>query len=341
MMGPIPGNFVEMHEGDVKVQVRRLQETHNRLRTKMQSTHKKNAKAKYHPLLAAHAYRNLVASVTPEDMTIYQSPTNGVMVEDCNAAYQYDIDKDDYNSIIGAVSNSLPTRRLRAKQRRLAAKRHALSRHAFHRKMIRLARNTHLRARRIARSHHQTRRRLMAFVEGSEHDNDPAMMHNIDTAAPAFELGPHGDHAMNTAHELGNKDWMDKDFVATVDGGIGTPEYYGEKSYARAGDNFVAPVQYALTQASADCGEKKCDQTRTYNEMKITINHMADAEMHYAEVKEKCHTIQTTLTTTAAADQYAYYKSKVEPCNEDLAEAEFEVRHANHSQHSAALSFRA
>ena len=43
----------------------------------------------------------------------------------------------------------------------------------------------------------------------------------------------------------------------------------------------------------------------------------------------------------AAADKYEYYQSYVDPCNEDMAEAEAEVHYANHSQHSAALSFRA
>ena len=132
------------------------------------------------------------------------------MVEDCNAAHQYGIDTDDFNTVIDALPEDAPntkhTRRLRARTRRLAAKRHALSRHAFHRNMVRLVRKTHLRARRIARSHHKTRRRLMAFVEGSEHNYDPSMMHTIDTAAPAFELGPHGEHAMNIAHELGNEE---------------------------------------------------------------------------------------------------------------------------------------
>ena len=71
------------------------------------------------------------------------------------------------------------------------------------------------------------------------------------------------------------------------------------------------------------------------------MDHMVEAETHYAEVKETCLAHQTTLTTTPAADQYNYYKSNVAPCNEEMAEAEFEVRHANHSQHSAALSFRA
>merc|ERR1711937_839715 len=146
---------------------------------------------------------------------------------------------------------------------------------------------------------------------------------------------------MNIAHELTNEDWMDEGFAAAVDGGIGTPEYYAEESYAHPGDNFVAPVQYAVTQAAADCGEKKCDQTRTYKEMKVAMDHMVEAETHYAEVKETCLTHQTTLTTTPAAEQYNYYKSNVVPCNEDMAEAEFEVRHANHSQHSSALSFRA
>ena len=75
--------------------------------------------------------------------------------------------------------------------------------------------------------------------------------------------------------------------------------------------------------------------------MKVAMDHMVEAETHYAEVKETCLTHQTTLTTTPAAEQYNYYKSNVVPCNEDMAEAEFEVRHANHSQHSAALSFRA
>ena len=132
----------------------------------------------------------------------------------------------------------------------------------------------------------------MAFVEGSEHNYDPSMMHTIDTAAPAFELGPHGEHAMNIAHELTNEDWMDEGFAAAVDGGIGTPEYYAEESYAHPGDNFVAPVQYAVTQAAADCGEKKCDQTRTYKEMKVAMDHMVEAETHYAEVKETCLTHQ-------------------------------------------------
>jgi hypothetical protein len=99
MMGPMAGNFMEMHEGEVTGQVRRLKEKHNRLGTNIRNTHKKNAKAKYHPLLAAHTYRNLVAAVAPEDLTIYQSPTNGVMVEDCNAAHQYGIDMDDFNTV--------------------------------------------------------------------------------------------------------------------------------------------------------------------------------------------------------------------------------------------------
>merc|ERR1711871_688608 len=76
--------------------------------------------------------------------------------------------------------------------------------------------------------------------------------------------------------------------------------------------------------------------------MEVAIDHMNEAEEHYNTVKETCLGFQTTLTTmSAATDQYEYYKSTVEPCNHDMAEAEYEVHHANHSQHSAALSFRA
>ena len=104
---------------------------------------------------------------------------------------------------------------------------------------------------------------------------------------------------------------------------------------------IFAPVEYAESQAAADCGGKTCDQTHTYKEMKIAMDHANEAELHYEEVKETCLGYQTTLTTTAAAEQYEYYHSIVEPCNDDMAEAEFELHHANHTQHSAALSFRA
>ena len=117
-------------------------------------------------------------------------------------------------------------------------------------------------------------------------EHDPSMMHDIDTAAPEFDLGPYGGHAMELAHNLGHEDWMNGTFEAALDAGIGTPEYYAEESIAHPGDVFAAPVEYAVTQKAAMCGDATCDKTHTYKEMEIAMDHMAEAVGHLDTVEE-------------------------------------------------------
>ena len=87
----------EVHQDEVTNQARRLREKHANMERHLKRSKlaRKNKKKLYHPLLAAHAHRSLLADISSAKVSVYECDDGSHVVENCIADNQWDnIDQD-------------------------------------------------------------------------------------------------------------------------------------------------------------------------------------------------------------------------------------------------------
>jgi hypothetical protein len=171
----------EVHPKEVASKARRLREKHASMgrHLKRSRAAKGNKKHVYHPLLAAHAHRSLLADISSDKVAVYECDDGSHIVEDCTADNQWN--NMDEASLEHELDNFLPegmltggeaelvthkdhdkvkVRRLAARRRlrtrrRLTARRLSNVRHTAKHRVQRLARNVHVKLAKIINNHNR------------------------------------------------------------------------------------------------------------------------------------------------------------------------------------------
>jgi hypothetical protein len=330
----VMGGATEMHETDIAATTRRLKQLYR----KSGKIHPKNVKHVPHHLLAAHAFRQLTASVTADDLTMFESD-NCIVVEytDAGAATESSFSTEDQ----AVIANALPEerRRLRTHKRRLrrlTARRHINNRMAKHHRLRRLVRKVHLGARSIAKAHFNTRRRLMAMGDqGAEYMKD---LDEVDAKAPKFQMDGFTTGALETANSL--KTEMEEEFNDVLSANMYADEYYGTEAIMTPGGTYAPdPVAMAESAKTQMCGAVACSTSQYYTQMEADLKDLAEANDDLAKAEADCLEVMKTLTTKPAAEQTQYEIDYVQPALNAVNDMTYEVESLNATAHNSADSF--
>jgi hypothetical protein len=343
----VMGGATEMHEEFVEAETRRLKQLYR----KSSKIHPKNVKHTPHHLLAAHAFRQLAATVSAEDLTMFETP-ECVVVEYChdNVDYGSTFAEEDQAVIANALGdmpedhNNRRLRSLHARRRRLTAIRHVTDRKAKHHRTQRLVRKVHLRARKLAKAHLKNRRRLnekMATGAGYEHDLDDVAAETVP-----YHFNSFTETALESANAL-SETLDDPNYDNALRNDLYDPEYYGsEPLMTPGGDYAVDPVNIAESHKDATFGagtpsEVKCNELETYKIMESDKQAYESAVELESAAESATRAAMTILAgnTMTTAQKAEYYNDVVEPLMDALTEATYELDQHNATLHNSAQSF--